>query len=102
MGYLKCLERRGDIGTDAPGFKESLLRHFDSLPTRYALDVNTESLDVLSHARLLDEARADPSASLSFAVRPVEVVVARRGSLPAIGSPIPIRVEQVGGSRPSP
>ncbi|KDD75399.1 hypothetical protein H632_c703p1, partial [Helicosporidium sp. ATCC 50920] len=39
---------------------------------RYALDVNTNSLDVLNHKRLLDSARADPSA-VSFQVRPVDV-----------------------------
>lgn len=40
---------------------------------RYALDVNISSLDVLSHKRLLDEARSDPT-TVSFAVRPVEVL----------------------------
>ena len=47
---------------------------------RYALDVNIDTLDVLSHKRLLDEARADPS-TVSFAVRPVEIVA------PACSSP---------------
>lgn len=42
-------------------------------PARYALDVNISSLDVLNHKRLLDSARADPSA-VSFQVRPVDVV----------------------------
>jgi hypothetical protein len=37
------------------------------------LDVNISSLDVLNHKRLLDSARADPSA-VSFQVRPVDVV----------------------------
>jgi hypothetical protein len=46
------------------------------LPTRYALDVNTDSLDVLSHKRLLDEARLDPT-TVSFAVRSVEVLHSR-------------------------
>lgn len=40
---------------------------------RYALDVNISSLDVLNHKRLLDSARADPSA-VSFQLRPVDVV----------------------------
>lgn len=42
-------------------------------PCRYALDVNISSLDVLNHKRLLDSARADPSA-VSFQLRPVDVV----------------------------
>lgn len=61
----------------APGFIESVCQHFDRLPTRYALDVNIDSLDVLSHMRLLEEARSDP-ATVSFAVRPVEVLHARQ------------------------
>lgn len=72
--YLAQLSVRGDVDVSAPGFLESIRRHFDKLPTRYALDVNLESLDVLSHKRLLDEARADPTA-VSFAVRPVEIIV---------------------------
>ena len=35
--------------------------------------MNITSLDVLNHKRLLDSARADPSA-VSFQVRPVDVV----------------------------
>jgi len=72
--YIAKLSDRGDVDVSAPGFLESIRRHFDKLPTRYALDVNLESLDVLSHKRLLDEARADPTA-VSFAVRPVEIIV---------------------------
>lgn len=53
---------------------------------RYALDVNISSLDVLNHKRLLDSARADPSA-VSFQLRPVDVVsgsdIAKR---PSFGS----------------
>lgn len=74
--FLATLAERGDIDVDAPGFRHSIRQHFDSLPTRYALDVNTETLDVLSHKRLLDEARGDPS-TVSFAVRPVEVILPR-------------------------
>lgn len=40
---------------------------------RYAWDVNINTLDVLNHKRLLDSARADPSA-VSFQIRPVDVV----------------------------
>lgn len=43
------------------------------LRPRYALDVNINSLDVLNHKRLLDSARADPTA-VSFQLRPVDVV----------------------------
>ncbi|KAG1662429.1 hypothetical protein FOA52_004010 [Chlamydomonas sp. UWO 241] len=77
--YINALSARGDIDTAAPGFVESLRNHFELLPTRYALDVNLDSLDVLSHARLLDEARADP-VSVSYAIRPVEVLVPRGAS----------------------
>ncbi len=74
--YIQRLRERGDLPMEQPGFVEGIRRHFDTLPTRYALDVNVDSLDVLSHKRLLDEARADPSA-VSFAIRPVEIVVPR-------------------------
>ena len=59
---------------------QGLQAHFRSLPSRYALDVNLNSLDVLNHKRLLDSARADPSA-LSFQVRPVDVISAAGASL---------------------
>jgi hypothetical protein len=74
--YIQRLAGRGDIQLD-PAFVASIRRHFDALPTRYALDVNVDSLDVLSHKRLLDEARQDPSA-VSFAIRPVEIVVPKQ------------------------
>ena len=79
------MAKRGDVDTAAPGFLSGLKQHFNKLPTRYALDVNIESLDVLSHQRLLDEARSDPT-TVSFAVRPVEVVVQRSRDLS--GSPV--------------
>lgn len=72
--FLHNLQQRGDIDVALPGFAESVVQHFEKLPTRYALDINIEGIDVLNHKRLLEEARADPSA-VSFAVRPVEVVV---------------------------
>jgi len=62
-----------------PGFQEAMVRHFETLPTRYALDVNLDSLDVLSHQRLLNEARSDQT-SVSYAVRPVEILVQRSSS----------------------
>lgn len=72
--YVERLRERGDVDVDAPGFTESITQHFERLPTRYAMDVNIDSLDPLSHRRLLEEARLDPS-TVSFAVRPVEILV---------------------------
>lgn len=71
--FIARLQARGDVDVSSPGFIESICQHFERLPTRYALDINLDSLDVLSHKRLLDEARADP-VTVSFAVRPVEVL----------------------------
>mmetsp|Transcript_5063 Transcript_5063/g.10998 ORF Transcript_5063/g.10998 Transcript_5063/m.10998 type:complete len:609 (-) Transcript_5063:1179-3005(-) len=86
--YLSKLAERGDVDVEAPGFLEGIRQHFDRLPTRYALDVNIDSLDVLSHKRLLDEARSDPSA-VSFAVRPVEIIVPKhRDAAPSMESPM--------------
>jgi hypothetical protein len=86
--YLQELKSRGDLDCSDQGFVQSVRAHFDRLPTRYALDVNLQSLDVLSHKRLLDEARADPTA-VSFAVRPVEIIVpkARSDTLESPASP---------------
>ena len=72
--FIQRLSDRRSIDLDVPGVKESIQKHFQLLPTRYALDVNLGSLDVLNHKRLLDSARADPSA-VSFQVRPVDVAV---------------------------
>jgi hypothetical protein len=74
QAFIARLQERGDVDTSSHGFVEAILQHFGRLPTRYALDVNVDSLDVLSHKRLLDEARSDPS-TVSFSVRPVEIVV---------------------------
>ncbi|PNW71561.1 hypothetical protein CHLRE_16g659400v5 [Chlamydomonas reinhardtii] len=70
--FVARLSERGDVELDS-SLLEGIRQHFDRLPTRYALDVNVDGLDVLSHKRLLDEARADPT-TVSFAVRPVEIV----------------------------
>ncbi|GLC45485.1 hypothetical protein PLESTM_001740800 [Pleodorina starrii] len=78
--FLGRLAERGDVELDAV-LLEGIRQHFDRLPTRYALDVNVDGLDVLSHKRLLDEARADPT-TVSFAVRPVEIVAQRPESSP--------------------
>eukprot|EP00887_Chlorella_sp_A99_P001926 scaffold18.g1926.t1 len=84
--FLQNLRERGGIDVDQPGFAEGLQEHFESLPSRYALDVNINSLDVLNHKRLLDSARADPSA-VSFQVRPVDVgTAADVGRRPSFGS----------------
>lgn len=93
--YIERLRERGDVDVDAPGFVESIKQHFERLPTRYAMDVNIDSLDPLSHRRLLEEARLDPS-TVSFAVRPVEILVPKADTgLPC--SPVEVRVGQ-GGS----
>jgi hypothetical protein len=85
--FLEQLKERGDIDIGAAGFIEGICQHFERLPTRYALDVNTDSLDVLSHKRLLDEARLDPT-TVSFAVRSVEVLHSRvRESSDGLPSP---------------
>lgn len=72
--FIQRLRDRRSIDLEVPGVIESIQKHFQLLPTRYALDVNLGSLDVLNHKRLLDSARADPSA-VSFQVRPVDVAV---------------------------
>lgn len=78
--FITQLRQRGDIEVEAPGLLNSIREHFSRLPTRYALDVNIDGLDILSHKRLLEEARADPS-TVSFAVRPVEIAMSRHASL---------------------
>ncbi|KAK9825662.1 hypothetical protein WJX81_007564 [Elliptochloris bilobata] len=77
--FIFKLRERRTIDLDAPGIVEGIQQHFQLLPTRYALDVNIGSLDVLNHKRLLDSARADPSA-VSFQVRPVDVAGAAQGN----------------------
>eukprot|EP00201_Polytomella_parva_P019299 CAMPEP_0175057736 /NCGR_PEP_ID=MMETSP0052_2-20121109/11433_1 /TAXON_ID=51329 ORGANISM="Polytomella parva, Strain SAG 63-3" /NCGR_SAMPLE_ID=MMETSP0052_2 /ASSEMBLY_ACC=CAM_ASM_000194 /LENGTH=555 /DNA_ID=CAMNT_0016322989 /DNA_START=154 /DNA_END=1821 /DNA_ORIENTATION=+ len=72
--FIAQLAQRGDVDINAPGFIQSIKEHFERLPTRYSLDVSIDGLDVLSHKRLLDEARADPS-TVSFSVRPVDIVI---------------------------
>jgi hypothetical protein len=56
--YLRSLAARGDIDIAAPGLAASIRQHFAALPSRYALDVNLDSLDVLSHLKLLQGADA--------------------------------------------
>lgn len=76
--YLQKMLARPDITHLEPEFKDQLRRHFDLLPTRYALDINLDTLDVLNHMQLLEEARSDPSA-VFFHVRIVEVNVTSGG-----------------------
>jgi hypothetical protein len=96
--FLAKLHERGDIDLGAPGFVESVCAHFERLPTRYALDVNIESLDVLSHKRLLEEARSDP-ATVSFAVRSVEVLHTRHSSDSLPTPAFPTEVSSCRGGR---
>ena len=70
--FIQNLRARQGFELDTPGVIEGIEAHFQLLPSRYALDVNIDSLDVLNHKRLLDSARGDPSA-VSFQVRRVEV-----------------------------
>mmetsp|Transcript_21197 Transcript_21197/g.63782 ORF Transcript_21197/g.63782 Transcript_21197/m.63782 type:complete len:615 (-) Transcript_21197:1774-3618(-) len=76
--FISNLRARGTIDLESPGILVGIREHFQHLPTRYALDVNIATLDVLNHKRLLDSARMDPSA-VSFQVRPVEVANGRTG-----------------------
>ncbi|XP_020112393.1 serine/threonine-protein kinase STY46-like isoform X2 [Ananas comosus] len=56
-----------------PAFEDELWAHFNSLPARYALDVNVERAeDVLMHKKLLGLAR-DPPNQLAFWVRIIQV-----------------------------
>lgn len=61
-------------------FVQNLYDHFEKLPRRYALNVNTNSLDVLQHKRLLDEVRKD-NASILFQFRPVHYALSSASSL---------------------
>lgn len=72
--FLDKLQTRRNLDL-TPELVEGIEQHFRLLPSRYALDVNISSLDVLNHKRLLDSARADPSA-VSFQVRPVDIISA--------------------------
>lgn len=71
--FIAALRARGTIDVDQPGFVEGMREHFELLPSRYATNVNTQSLDILNHKRLLDSARSDPTA-VSFQVRSVDVM----------------------------
>ena len=49
--FLANLRQRGNIDLEAPGVVDGIRQHFNELPTRYALDVNISTLDVLNHKR---------------------------------------------------
>ncbi|KAL3689066.1 hypothetical protein R1sor_015375 [Riccia sorocarpa] len=70
---LRRLAEAGNEVVATPGFAEDLQAHFNRLPTRYALDVNTERAeDVLTHKNLLHLAET-PENRPAFHVRPVHV-----------------------------
>ncbi|XP_024543267.1 serine/threonine-protein kinase STY46 isoform X1 [Selaginella moellendorffii] len=70
---VKRLQAENHEALEDPGFLEELQAHFNRLPTRYALDVNTERAeDVLMHKRLLQLAE-NPDIRPVFHVRIVQV-----------------------------
>ena len=71
--FIARLRERKSLDV-TPEVIEGIKQHFASLPTRYALDVNISSLDILNHHRLLQSARNDPAA-VSFQVRSVDVAI---------------------------
>ncbi|GLJ40447.1 hypothetical protein SUGI_0833400 [Cryptomeria japonica] len=80
--YNEVLRRLKDSSCDAvhsPGFEDELLAHFNRLPPRYALDVNSERAeDVLTHKRLLQLAE-DPEHRPAFDVRVVDILPVMEG-----------------------
>eukprot|EP00245_Coleochaete_scutata_P000955 TRINITY_DN1117_c0_g1_i2.p1 TRINITY_DN1117_c0_g1~~TRINITY_DN1117_c0_g1_i2.p1 ORF type:complete len:640 (-),score=134.06 TRINITY_DN1117_c0_g1_i2:975-2894(-) len=72
---FRKLTEVGEEAVKDAGFYEELQAHFHRLPTRYAIDVNTERAeDVLMHKRLLEMA-AVPENRPAFFVRAVHVFV---------------------------
>nr|AFC37605.1 serine threonine protein kinase [Piper colubrinum] len=74
--FVDVVRRLQELGVDEaslPSFENELWVHFNRLPARYALDVNVERAeDVLTHKRLLDQAR---DAKLPvFSIRLVQVL----------------------------
>jgi len=74
--YLQYLRERTDFDMDNPEFVRSIQQHFDSLPTRYALDVNLTGTEILKHKQLLEQARQYPE-SVAFVVRDIELLYPR-------------------------
>lgn len=83
--YSEVLARLRETANEAlnsPGFEDELLAHFNRLPPRYALDVNSERPeDVLTHKRLLQLAE-DPANRPAFDVRVVDILPAAGGRSP--------------------
>lgn len=77
--FLANLAARNNPQAGDAEFVESVHRHFQSLPTRYALDVNIGSLDVLNHRELLRQARSQAGA-ITIQVRHVDVVATTSGA----------------------
>ncbi|KAG6778019.1 hypothetical protein POTOM_017863 [Populus tomentosa] len=70
---LRRLKESNHEEANLPGFDDQLWTHFNSLPTRYALDVNVERAeDVLTHKRLLRLAH-DPANRPAIEIRLVQV-----------------------------
>lgn len=84
--FLDNLRQRPELGL-GPAELEGIKLHFKGMPTRYALDVNTATMDVLNHKRLLDCAREDAGA-VSFQVRCVNVLLGRNGADSGNYSPV--------------
>ncbi|KAH9325632.1 hypothetical protein KI387_005810, partial [Taxus chinensis] len=67
---------------NSPGFDDELLVHFNRLPPRYAVDVNSERAeDVLTHKRLLQLVE-DPENRPAFDVRVVDILPVTEGRSP--------------------
>ncbi|KAJ7001542.1 hypothetical protein NC653_011833 [Populus alba x Populus x berolinensis] len=80
---LRHLKESNHEEANLPGFDDQLWTHFNSLPTRYALDVNVERAeDVLTHKRLLRLAH-DPANRPAIEIRLVQVTM---HPTPAFGS----------------
>ncbi|XP_051132708.1 serine/threonine-protein kinase STY46-like [Andrographis paniculata] len=71
---LRRLKEADHPESREPGFDDQLWAHFNRLPTRYAIDVNSERAeDVLTHKKLLHLARV-PANRPAFEVRLVQIV----------------------------
>ncbi|EPS65901.1 hypothetical protein M569_08870, partial [Genlisea aurea] len=77
---LRRLKESGHPQAVEPAFPQQLWDHFNSLPSRYAVDVNLERAgDVITHKQLLQLAR-DPNNGPAFDVRLVQVVPISEGN----------------------
>ncbi|KAI9396737.1 hypothetical protein POPTR_004G179100v4 [Populus trichocarpa] len=76
---LRRLQESNHEEANLPGFDDQLWTPFNSLPTRYALDVNVERAeDVLTHKRLLRLAH-DPANRPAIEIRLVQVFLGFEG-----------------------